>query len=146
MFGLLLCAALLLQIAAAMNMTVDLGYARYRGKDIGNGVHRWAGMRYARSVSRVDALRFTAPQEPLDEPNKVTIDASKVSRLQRLERSLLMLDSSALSASVPRAISKQNSAASGLRTASSSMSSRQRLQPTPAGSRSMSSFKEVVST
>ena len=79
MIGLLLYVAALLQLAAAVNVTVDLGYARYRGKDIGNGVIRWAGMRYARSVSRVDGLRFTAPQEPLEEPNKVTIDASKAS-------------------------------------------------------------------
>ncbi|KAJ4395314.1 hypothetical protein N0V91_010913 [Didymella pomorum] len=77
MIGLLLYVATLLQLAAAVNVTVDLGYARYRGKDIGNGVVRWAGMRYARSVSRVDGLRFTAPQEPLEEPNKVTTDASK---------------------------------------------------------------------
>ncbi|KAJ4330667.1 hypothetical protein N0V95_010017 [Ascochyta clinopodiicola] len=76
MIGLLLYVALLLQLAVAVNVTVDLGYARYRGKDIGNGVHRWAGMRYARSVSRVDGLRFTAPQEPLEELNKVTTDAT----------------------------------------------------------------------
>jgi hypothetical protein len=78
MIGVLLYVALLLQLAAAVNVTVDLGYARYRGKEIGNNVTRWAGMRYARSVSRVDGLRFTAPQEPLEESNKVTSDASKV--------------------------------------------------------------------
>ncbi|KAF1350447.1 alpha/beta-hydrolase [Lizonia empirigonia] len=77
MIGVLLYVALLLQLAAAVNLTVDLGYARYRGKDIGKGVQRWAGMRYARSVSRVDGLRFTAPQEPLEELNKVTSDASR---------------------------------------------------------------------
>lgn len=67
----LLGAAAILQTVAAVNITVDLGYARYRGKDVGNGVLRWAGMRYARSVSRVDGLRFTAPQEPQDERNVV---------------------------------------------------------------------------
>ncbi|KAH6618957.1 triacylglycerol lipase-like protein [Boeremia exigua] len=77
MIGVILYAALLLQLTAAVNVTVDLGYARYRGKSIGNGINRWAGMRYARSVSRVDGLRFTAPQEPLAELNKVTTDASK---------------------------------------------------------------------
>ncbi|KAH7392494.1 Alpha/Beta hydrolase protein [Pyrenochaeta sp. MPI-SDFR-AT-0127] len=75
MLHLLLCAALFAQYAVAVNETVDLGYARYQGKDIGNGVLRWAGMRYARSVSRVDGLRFTAPQDPLHEPN--VVDASK---------------------------------------------------------------------
>lgn len=78
MIGMLLYAALLLQAATAVNVTVDLGYARYRGKDIGNGVNRWAGMRYARSVSQVDGLRFTAPQEPVEEKNKVTSDATQV--------------------------------------------------------------------
>lgn len=76
MLHLLLSAALFAQYAVALNETVDLGYARYQGKDIGNGVFRWAGMRYARSVSRVDGLRFTAPQDPLDEHN--VVDASKV--------------------------------------------------------------------
>ncbi|CAO2650880.1 Nn.00g091770.m01.CDS01 [Neocucurbitaria sp. VM-36] len=71
----LLCAAFFLQYAVALNETIDLGYARYRGKDIGNGVLRWAGMRYARSVSRVDGLRFTAPQDPIDERN--VVDATK---------------------------------------------------------------------
>ncbi|OAL50256.1 triacylglycerol lipase-like protein [Pyrenochaeta sp. DS3sAY3a] len=75
MLLLLLCAAFLFDFSVALNETVDLGYARYRGKDIGNGVLRWAGMRYARSVSRVDGLRFTAPQDPLDERN--IVDATK---------------------------------------------------------------------
>jgi hypothetical protein len=78
MIGVLLYVAFVVQFAAAVNVTVDLGYARYKGKDIGNGVYRWAGMRYARSVSRVDGMRFTAPQEPLDEQNLVTVDASNV--------------------------------------------------------------------
>ena len=77
MLPFLLCAAILAQFAVALNETIDLGYARYRGKDIGNGVLRWAGMRYARSVSRVDGLRFTAPQDPIDERN-VVVDATKV--------------------------------------------------------------------
>lgn len=75
MWHLLLCAAFLLQHAVALNETIDLGYAKYRGKDIGNGVMRWAGMRYARSVSRVDGLRFTAPQDPL--PEHSVIDATQ---------------------------------------------------------------------
>lgn len=71
-----LCAALFVQSVVALNETIDLGYAKYRGKDIGNGVLRWAGMRYARSVSRVDGLRFTAPQDPIDE--RTVVDASTV--------------------------------------------------------------------
>lgn len=75
MLHFLLCAAYIFQSVAALNATIDLGYARYRGKDIGNGVFRWAGMRYARSVSRVDGLRFTAPQDPLNERNVVDATA-----------------------------------------------------------------------
>lgn len=146
MVGVLLCAALLLQLAQAVNVTVDLGYARYRGKDIGNGVHRWAGMRYARSVSRVDGLRFTAPQEPLEESNKVTTDASKVSIQSQHSLSKLISDSSDHSASAPRAISSLNSAVNGRKTASLSMSSRPRKPPTQATSRSMFSSKEAAST
>ena len=76
MMRLLLYTTLFLQNAAALNEIIDLGYAKYQGKEIGNGVIRWAGMRYARSVSRVDGLRFTAPQDPIDERN--VVDASKV--------------------------------------------------------------------
>jgi carboxylesterase type B len=75
MLHLLLCAAFVFQYAVALNETVDLGYAKYRGKDIGNGVMRWAGMRYARSPSRVDGLRFTAPQDPL--PEGTVVDATQ---------------------------------------------------------------------
>lgn len=75
MLHLLLCAAFLLQHVVALNETINLGYAQYRGKDIGNGVMRWAGMRFARSTSRVDGLRFTAPQDPLVERN--VVDATK---------------------------------------------------------------------
>ncbi|CAA9960103.1 PnbA Carboxylesterase type B [Pyrenophora teres f. maculata] len=75
MLHLLLCVAVLCQSALALGDTVDLGYARYRGLDIGNGVIRWAGMRYARSVARDRGRRFTAPQDPLDEPG--VSDATK---------------------------------------------------------------------
>jgi hypothetical protein len=44
MVALLLLAVFAFQVAA-VNITVDLGYAKYRGKDIGSGVYRWAGMR-----------------------------------------------------------------------------------------------------
>ncbi|KAF2130724.1 triacylglycerol lipase-like protein [Dothidotthia symphoricarpi CBS 119687] len=67
MLRLLLCVVICLQYVTAVDTTVDLGYAKYLGKDIGNGILRWAGMRYARRVSRVDGLRFTAPQDPISE-------------------------------------------------------------------------------
>jgi len=78
MLHLLLCVAVFCQSALALGDIVDLGYARYRGLDVGNGVIRWAGMRYARNVARVEGLRFTAPQDPLDEAG--VSDATKVMR------------------------------------------------------------------
>lgn len=70
----LLAAASFCNSVLALDAVVNLGYAKYRGKDIGNGVMRWAGMRYARSVSRVAGQRFNAPQDPLNENG--IVDAS----------------------------------------------------------------------
>lgn len=74
MFSIWLLTAFFLQHAFALEETVNLGYAKYKGKDIGNGVMRWAGMRYARAPTRVDGLRFAAPQDPVNERN--TVDAT----------------------------------------------------------------------
>jgi carboxylesterase type B len=67
---------LCVQQVAAVDLVVDLGYAKYRGSEVGEGVSRWAGMRYARSASRVDGMRFVAPQDPL--PIKGTVNATEV--------------------------------------------------------------------
>jgi hypothetical protein len=71
---------LCVQQVAAVDLVVDLGYAKYRGSDQGDGVSRWAGMRYARSASRVDGMRFAAPQDPL--PVKGTVNATEVRNLK----------------------------------------------------------------
>ncbi|CAI6265465.1 unnamed protein product [Periconia digitata] len=47
----------------SVETVVDLGYAKYRGNS-SDGVSVWAGMRYARNPSRVDGMRFAAPQDP----------------------------------------------------------------------------------
>lgn len=73
---LLLCVAFFFHSALALDDVVDLGYAKYRGKSIGNGVMRWAGMRFARSPSRQEGLRFAAPQDPVKEEG--IVDASSV--------------------------------------------------------------------
>ncbi|KAL5116224.1 hypothetical protein ACEQ8H_005889 [Pleosporales sp. CAS-2024a] len=65
---LLLCTAFFCRHALALSNTIDLGYARYRGKTLENGVMLWAGMRYAKSPSRANGLRFAAPQDPTDQP------------------------------------------------------------------------------
>jgi carboxylesterase type B len=77
-YSLLLLALCALQVAA-VDLTVDLGYAKYRGSELGKGVSRWAGMRYARSASRVDGMRFMAPQDPL--PVKGIVNATQVRRV-----------------------------------------------------------------
>ncbi|KAF2470691.1 alpha/beta-hydrolase [Lindgomyces ingoldianus] len=59
---LLIC--LFVQSLLAVDLTVDVGYTKYRGTDRGNGIYRWAGMRYARSASRRDGMRFAPPAEP----------------------------------------------------------------------------------
>lgn len=63
----LLCAAFFFQHVLALDQVVDLGYAKYNGKSLDNGIMRWAGMRYARNPSRQEGLRFTAPQDPVQE-------------------------------------------------------------------------------
>jgi hypothetical protein len=78
MLRLLLLVAFFLHCALALDDVVDLGYAKYQGKNIGNGVMRWAGMRFARNPSRKEGLRFAAPQDPVQENG--IVDASSVRR------------------------------------------------------------------
>ncbi|PWY71463.1 triacylglycerol lipase [Aspergillus heteromorphus CBS 117.55] len=49
-------------VASAQNLTVDLGYARYKGRGLSDGIAQWLGVRYA--ASPVGSLRFSAPQDP----------------------------------------------------------------------------------
>jgi hypothetical protein len=67
--------ALLLTLVSAVAPIVDVSYSKYKGKDNGNGVTSWLGMRYA--APPVGDLRFMPPQEP-PRARKVK-DASKVS-------------------------------------------------------------------
>ncbi|KAH7193209.1 Alpha/Beta hydrolase protein [Fusarium flagelliforme] len=72
-FTLLATLALLLTLVSAVAPAVDLSYSKYKGKDVGNGVTQWLGMRYA--APPVGALRFMPPQDP-SRSRKVK-DASK---------------------------------------------------------------------
>ncbi|PYH99528.1 alpha/beta-hydrolase [Aspergillus ellipticus CBS 707.79] len=55
-------ACLVHLVASAQNLTVDLGYTRYKGRDLSDGIVQWLGIRYA--ASPVGNLRFSAPQDP----------------------------------------------------------------------------------
>ncbi len=54
---------------------VDLGYSKYQGQVVDDGVSQWLGIRYA--ASPVGALRFAAPQSPLQ--NDTLQQANQVS-------------------------------------------------------------------
>ncbi|KAF7712258.1 Carboxylic ester hydrolase [Penicillium ucsense] len=58
-FSLLFLASL----AAAKAPVVDLGYTKYEGRSLANGVSQWLGIRYA--APPLNELRFAAPQDPL---------------------------------------------------------------------------------
>jgi carboxylesterase type B len=73
-----LLLALCVQQLVAVDPVVDLGYAKYRGVQQSNGLIRWQGMRYARSVSRVDGRRFSPPEDPLPERVGTVVDANNV--------------------------------------------------------------------
>ncbi|KAM0372435.1 hypothetical protein ACHAPY_009455 [Fusarium culmorum] len=61
-FFLSLILALLLTLVTAVDPVVDVSYSRYKGKDNGNGVTSWLGMRYA--APPIGDLRFMPPQDP----------------------------------------------------------------------------------
>ncbi|PTU23806.1 hypothetical protein P175DRAFT_0496936 [Aspergillus ochraceoroseus IBT 24754] len=54
----------LFAVASARQVVVDLGYARYSGQALSNGVAQWLGVRYAEPP--LGPLRFAAPQDPED--------------------------------------------------------------------------------
>lgn len=73
---LLLVLALCLQLTAAVNPLVDLGYTKLRGVAESGGATRWLGVRYA--APPLGRLRFAAPQDPPSTTG--TLDVSKVSK------------------------------------------------------------------
>ena len=61
-----LIATLFLTAATAVPATVDLGYSKYEGRVLSNGITQWLGMRYA--AAPIGELRFMPPQDPPHEP------------------------------------------------------------------------------
>lgn len=58
----LICLLSTLLPACAVQPLVDLGYSRFLGSALPNGVSQWLGMRYA--APPLGNLRFRAPQDP----------------------------------------------------------------------------------
>lgn len=67
--------SLLLPRGTAVTPLVDVGYTRYQGTALPNGVTQWLGIRYA--APPLGNLRFRAPSSPL--VNKTTQIADQVS-------------------------------------------------------------------
>ena len=65
----------------AVGPTIDLGYATYRGTELGNGVNQWLGVRYA--AAPLGDLRFRDPQGP------VSVDDVQAANVVRALQSLL---------------------------------------------------------
>ncbi|CAG8970920.1 hypothetical protein HYALB_00000899 [Hymenoscyphus albidus] len=63
----------LASVAVAVDPLVDLGYAKYQGQTLQNGVNQWLSMRFAAPV--IGKNRFAAPQAPL--PETVVQDSTK---------------------------------------------------------------------
>lgn len=59
----------------ARSAIVDLGYSRYQGVALANGVDEYLGMRYAKSP--LNELRFRGPEDP--EQTNGILDATAVS-------------------------------------------------------------------
>jgi acetylcholinesterase len=49
--------------ASPSGPVVHLGYAKYQGASLENGISQWLGIRYA--APPVEDLRFRAPQDPI---------------------------------------------------------------------------------
>ncbi|MBW0545653.1 hypothetical protein O181_085368 [Austropuccinia psidii MF-1] len=72
-FSTVLSLTCLVQTISAVDTLVDLGYAKYQGLTLSNGVNQWLSLRFAAPVT--GAHRFSKPQPPLKE-NRIQ-DATK---------------------------------------------------------------------
>jgi cholinesterase len=63
-YSLLACSAFVsAHPLQARTAAIDLGYTKYQGTDLSNGVSQWLGMRYA--APPLGDLRFRAPKDPI---------------------------------------------------------------------------------
>lgn len=70
--------------------TLNLGYSRYQGLSLHNGVDEFLGMRYAQPPAK--DLRWRAPQDPEHTGNK-TVDVTKVCWYRASRRVRLIVSS-----------------------------------------------------
>lgn len=68
-------AGLLLSPTWAVDSLVDLGYSKYQGHEVGNGITEWLSIRYA--TPPLGDLRFSPAQDPLQ--NDTVQNATAVS-------------------------------------------------------------------
>jgi hypothetical protein len=71
----LMAMVLFFTLVNAVAPVLDVSYSKYRGKDLGNGVIHWLGMRYG--APPLGDLRFMPPQDPVR--SRQTKNANKVS-------------------------------------------------------------------
>ncbi|KAF5595190.1 cholinesterase precursor [Fusarium subglutinans] len=75
LYRIILLAALL-PLSVAVSTTVDVGYSRYKGHVLDNGVSEWLGIRYAATPTW--HRRFKLPEDPV--PTRAVQDATKRGR------------------------------------------------------------------
>ena len=63
---------LLFSPVLCVDSLVDVGYSKYQGKALNNGVTQWVGIRFA--APPLGDLRFSPPQDPVQ--NDTVQDAS----------------------------------------------------------------------
>jgi carboxylesterase type B len=60
----LLAVAIFSTATSAVSPIVDLGYSKYQGTPLQNGITQWLGIRFA--AAPLGNLRFRAPQDPVN--------------------------------------------------------------------------------
>ena len=60
------------ELALAVDPLVDLGYTKYEGTALPNGISQWLGIRFA--APPVGDLRFSAPADPPSNDTVQTAD------------------------------------------------------------------------
>ena len=63
MLAIFYLVSLFAALGSAVGPIIDLGYSKYEGTALGNGVSQWLGIRFA--APPLGSLRFRAPADPI---------------------------------------------------------------------------------